>query len=813
MANPNIRITADTNQAQAAIQGLNQRLASIEKSVASVNRSLGSMKTALSGVISALAGGALGGFIDDLQNMQQKLRIATGSQAEFNQAMDMVKAIADKTGQSLSATGDLYASVARNAEKLGYSQDQVTTVTNAMATALKASGTSAQGAASVMYQFSQILAKGKVNGDEFTTIMENLGGPVMDLVAKNMGVTTAELLKLKEQGLIGAKDFTDALIRSMGELDKMTGKAGTTIGQSMQRIQNAFATTILAIDNATGFSTTFAEVANKISANGENLIPVIKAIGLALGALAVYFAPVITLFGAAAAAALYFADVLGPILKPVIETVEKALGFIVKRLVGFGAAIAAAVSGKNPFEAYNRALEEFDKKAEKATTTATEGQKKLAQATATATAQTSAQAGQLTGVADKYNEILRKVQEELKISGMTQEQQKIGAELLKYKEQLQGKMTAAQEAELTALLKNIEANKQTAQLKQDILRATKESEMALQQIGIQDLNLREQQAAVDRYRLQVKRDLTAEEEAQVRAAVKNQQAARDLLAIEQARRQLLGEITKEQAIQRGVGVQQRMNPQGALNTEYKLDMEALNAHLDAKLINEQAYQEAVMRLKREYTNKSNELYIQQIQDEKRQRETQIVADQMRMGKTYEQAKTYAEFEMKTTAEKTQFALDQASQMFSTLGTQNKKAFEAAKAFNIANAIMNTYLSVTKALASYPFPFSLIAAGAALAAGMAQVGQIRSQQYSGRALGGPVMSGQSYVVGERGPELFTPSTSGKITRNQDIGTQPVSINFNISTVDAQGFDDLLVQRKGVIQSIISDAMLERGQRGI
>jgi hypothetical protein len=128
--------------------------------------------------------------------------------------------------------------------------------------------------------------------------------------------------------------------------------------------------------------------------------------------------------------------------------------------------------------------------------------------------------------------------------------------------------------------------------------------------------------------------------------------------------------------------------------------------------------------------------------------------------------------------------------------------------------MNTYLSVTKAMASYPFPFSLIAAGAALAAGMAQVGQIRSQQYSGREKGGPVAGGMPYMVGEAGPELFRPSTSGSIVPNNQLGGGGgVNINFTINAVDAAGIDELLIQRRGVITSIIRDAMVENGQRGI
>ena len=75
-----------------------------------------------------------------------------------------------------------------------------------------------------------------------------------------------------------------------------------------------------------------------------------------------------------------------------------------------------------------------------------------------------------------------------------------------------------------------------------------------------------------------------------------------------------------------------------------------------------------------------------------------------------------------------------------------------------------------------------------------------------------MGGQTYMVGESGPELFTPQGTGSITRNGDLtGGGPVEVNFTIVANDTQGFDQLLTSRKGVIQQIISDAMLERGQR--
>ena len=41
----------------------------------------------------------------------------------------------------------------------------------------------------------------------------------------------------------------------------------------------------------------------------------------------------------------------------------------------------------------------------------------------------------------------------------------------------------------------------------------------------------------------------------------------------------------------------------------------------------------------------------------------------------------------------------------------------------------------------------------------------------------------------------------------------TVNFNISTVDAAGFDELLASRKGLITSIINNAMNNRGRMGV
>jgi len=180
-----------------------------------------------------------------------------------------------------------------------------------------------------------------------------------------------------------------------------------------------------------------------------------------------------------------------------------------------------------------------------------------------------------------------------------------------------------------------------------------------------------------------------------------------------------------------------------------------------------------------------------------------------------------EFEKKSELEKTQFAIGQATDMFNSLGQMNKQAFQAAKAFNIANAIMNTYMGATKALATYPPPFNFIAAAAVVASGLAQVSAIRSQQYTGRQRGGNLTLGQGTIVGEDGPELIVPKQPSTVIPREvaqaveGLGGRGdnVNVNFTINTVDARGMDELLLERRGTITGIINQAMQSKGRRGI
>jgi hypothetical protein len=105
-------------------------------------------------------------------------------------------------------------------------------------------------------------------------------------------------------------------------------------------------------------------------------------------------------------------------------------------------------------------------------------------------------------------------------------------------------------------------------------------------------------------------------------------------------------------------------------------------------------------------------------------------------------------------------------------------------------IDNPIASLKRALQSVIDLF-LKASGLGLAK---KAGEKLSDWFKGKATGGGVQLGQSYMVGEKGPELFTPSSNGSITPNYKMagaGGVNLTINMNGGTY----LDDSVAERIG------------------
>ena len=82
----------------------------------------------------------------------------------------------------------------------------------------------------------------------------------------------------------------------------------------------------------------------------------------------------------------------------------------------------------------------------------------------------------------------------------------------------------------------------------------------------------------------------------------------------------------------------------------------------------------------------------------------------------------------------------------------------------------------------------------------------------RANGGPVSTGKSYMVGERGPEMFVPNAGGRIVSNQDLagGSTNVVVNVDASGSSVEG-DEQRSRELGVLISAAVQSEIIQQQR--
>ena len=85
--------------------------------------------------------------------------------------------------------------------------------------------------------------------------------------------------------------------------------------------------------------------------------------------------------------------------------------------------------------------------------------------------------------------------------------------------------------------------------------------------------------------------------------------------------------------------------------------------------------------------------------------------------------------------------------------------------------------------------------------------------SRRADGGPVMRGSSYIVGERGPELFSPGVSGMITPNHALGgSTNIIVNVDASGSSVEGDEQNSRELGRIISAAIQSELINEKRPG-
>jgi hypothetical protein len=146
---------------------------------------------------------------------------------------------------------------------------------------------------------------------------------------------------------------------------------------------------------------------------------------------------------------------------------------------------------------------------------------------------------------------------------------------------------------------------------------------------------------------------------------------------------------------------------------------------------------------------------------------------------------------------------------SAVSSAIKKSTAMFKLQAIKEGLISTYKAGLKALASVPFPLNLAVAGAVIGTGMSMVNKIKGFQK-----GGAVSKDQPILVGENGPEMFVPNSTGQIEQSaRGTNGGETNINFSINATDVRGVKELLIDNRATIVNVINSALNEKGKEAI
>ena len=141
------------------------------------------------------------------------------------------------------------------------------------------------------------------------------------------------------------------------------------------------------------------------------------------------------------------------------------------------------------------------------------------------------------------------------------------------------------------------------------------------------------------------------------------------------------------------------------------------------------------------------------------------------------------FNLQSSTAQTAHVLGELGNQFAGIASNNKKLFALNKAFQIANAIMQTYQGATLAMSSYPPPLNFVMAAATVASGLGQVAQIKAQSFEG---GGFTGSGSRSggIDGKGGFFSVLHPNESVIDHTKGQGLGGITI---VNNIDAKGAD--------------------------
>lgn len=262
------------------------RLAQAQDAAAASSSILNMSMGGLLGTLGAIVGIGFGvksvtDTADAYTNMNNRLRTVSASQEQVNKLSEDMFEIANRSRTSVAATTEMYVRLDRALVRMGKSQQDTEVITETIAKGLQISGANAQETSAAMLQLSQAFNAGKLQGDEFRSISENM--PIfLDAVAAAANRGREEVKKMSTEGKIDITLMVKAFDLMANDVASIYDKLQPTVQQAMVVMGNQWTRFIGHMDQATGTTKSVANSIIWLSKHLGDMMVVLSGVATAL---------------------------------------------------------------------------------------------------------------------------------------------------------------------------------------------------------------------------------------------------------------------------------------------------------------------------------------------------------------------------------------------------------------------------------------------------------------------------------------------------------------------------------------------------
>lgn len=305
---------------------------SVNSGVTGASRLLGLIRSVAGAYMGINAAKGIVGLSDQMASANARLNLMNDGMRTNEQLQQMIY-------QSAQRSRSAYLDTVQTVSKLGIlardafsSNEEMVAFVELMNKQFVIGGASVQEQTAAMYQLTQAMAAGRLQGDEFRSIMEN--APLLaQAIAEKMGKTTGELREASSQGAITADVIKAALFGTADEINERFENMPMTWGQVWITVSNRL---IMAMQPLLTFI-------NLLAQNWGTLEPIVIGVVAAIG---VY---VLAMGAASLATSGFFAVLMSNPLFWIAAVIGIIIGYFYKWVQAVGGVRVAWLIVKSVF--------------------------------------------------------------------------------------------------------------------------------------------------------------------------------------------------------------------------------------------------------------------------------------------------------------------------------------------------------------------------------------------------------------------------------------------------------------------------------